>query len=158
MLTLGRFRALADSYGADLRSWPEEMRGEAELLARASAEARAVLDEAQTLDEAIAAASAHEDALLWLPGEQDAALARLRAGVGARIAASSLRRRARGLWALAGGDAWATAAQLRWLGMATGGGVAIMAGLLIGALYASAPAPDNVLTLLEPSPIHILAD
>ena len=160
MLTLGRFKALADSYGADLRRWPDEARGEARALLNVSAEARALLDEALALDEAIDAASAGEDAVLWQPGGEDAALARLRSGVAARIAASTRRGAARQRFAgvpARGGDG-ALALYLRWAGMATGGGLAIMAGLLIGVMYASAPAPDGVLTLLEPAPLQILAD
>jgi len=42
--------------------------------------------------------------------------------------------------------------------MATGSGFAIMAGLLIGSMYNSAAGPDTVLTMLQPAPIHILAD
>jgi hypothetical protein len=42
--------------------------------------------------------------------------------------------------------------------MATGGGFAIAAGLLIGAIYSSDPATDSVLTLLQPAPIHVWPD
>jgi hypothetical protein len=160
MLTLGRFRALAQSYGADLRRWPEEMRGEAEALLNVSGEARAVLDEARKLDAAIEAAGLYEDAVLWPPGEQEAALARLRSGVAARIASSSthgLAHRRSGRMSAASGR-WAFfPLHFHWVGLATGGG-AILAGLLIGAMYASPSASDDVLTMLQPSPIHILAD
>lgn len=152
MMTLRRFRAMADIYGADLRRWPEEVRGEAEALVTVSLQARTFLDEARRLDDAIEAASAHEDAVLWRPGEQDAALARLRSGVEARIAASARRLPA------AGGGRGILSLRLRWLGMATGGGFAVMAGLLIGALYVSAPEPEGVLMLLQPAPIQVLAD
>lgn len=153
MLTLRRFTALAESYGAELLRWPPEARGEAAALLRSSAAARAILDEARVLDEAIAAAGRREDAALWRPGEQDAALARLRSGVAARIAASP-RRRPTGR--LAG---WApSSAVLGWIGMAAGGGLVVAAGLFIGALSATAPTPDSVLTILQPAPIHILAD
>jgi hypothetical protein len=79
-------------------------------------------------------------------------MARLRSGVEARIAASAERRpsfRRTG---------WALALHTRWVGMATGGGFAIMAGLLIGAMYTSAPVSDSVLTLLQPAPIHVWPD
>ncbi len=153
MLSLGRFRALAESYGAELLRWPEAARGEAEALLRMSAAARALLDEARGLDEAIAAAGRREDAALWRPGEQDAALARLHSGVEARIGASTARR-PRGC--LAG---WApSSVGLRWVGMAAGGGLVVAAGLLIGAMTAAVPTPDNVLAILQPAPIHMLAD
>jgi ABC-type nitrate/sulfonate/bicarbonate transport system permease component len=79
-------------------------------------------------------------------------MARLRSGVEARIAASAERRpsfRRTG---------WALALHTRWVGMATGGGFAIAAGLLFGAIYSSDPATDSVLTLLQPAPIHVWAD
>jgi hypothetical protein len=152
MLTLRRFRTMADSYGADLLRWPDGARAEAQALLKASPAARALLDEARTLDDAIEAAGTSEDAVLWEPDGQDAAMARLRSGVEARIAASAERRpsfRRTG---------WALALHTRWVGMATGGGFAIMAGLLIGAMYTSDPATDSVLTLLQPAPIHVWAD
>ena len=61
-------------------------------------------------------------------------------------------------WALAAGGHWARVLHLRWIGMATGGGFAILAGLLIGAMYASEPAPDVLLTMLQPTPIDIVAN
>lgn len=152
MLTLRRFRTMADSYGADLLRWPDGARAEAQALLKASPAARALLDEARTLDDAIEAAGASEDAVLWEPDGQDAAMARLRSGVEARIAASAERRptfRRTG---------WASALHTRRVGMATGGGFAIAAGLLIGAIYSSDPATDSVLTLLQPVPIHVWAD
>jgi hypothetical protein len=157
MLTLGRFKAMAESYGADLQRWPEEVRGEAEALLTGSPQARAVLDQARALDTAIEAAGARADAAFWRLGEQDAALVRLRSRVAARIAASAGYRPPRQQMSSARGQGglWL---QLGWLGMATGSGVAIAAGLLIGAMYASAPEPDSVLTMLQAAPIHILAD
>jgi len=148
------------SYGADLQRWPDEVRGEAQALLNVSPQARALLDEARTLADAIAAASAREDAAHWRLGEQAAALARVRSGVEARIASSTGRRRAsrRSGWAPAGEGHWAPSLHLRWVGMATGSGFAIMAGLLIGSMYNSAAGPDTVLTMLQPAPIHILAD
>ena len=86
MLTLGRFRRLAASYGADLQRWPEEARRDAQALLDHSAEAGVLFDEARTLDQAIDQATIREDALLWPPGERDAALDRLRSGVEARLA------------------------------------------------------------------------
>jgi hypothetical protein len=156
MLTLRRFRAMAESYGADLQRWPDALRSEAQALARGSAEARAVLDEARALDEAVAAAGAREDtALLWQPGAQDAALARLRSGVAGRIGHRPADRHFGWRLAIAG---WRGAPELRWIGLATGGGAAILAGLLIGAMYASPPASDSTLATLLPGPLHGLVD
>jgi hypothetical protein len=156
MLTLRRLAALAESYGADLRRWPPEQRDAAEALLADSAEARAVLETARTLDEAVAAASAHADAVLLRPGEQDAALARLRAGVEARIAAAATPRR-KGM-RLAGIGQWLVGLDLRRAGVAAAGAGAIVAGFLIGGLSAAPPAPDSVLTTLQPAPILMLAD
>jgi hypothetical protein len=153
MLTLGRFKALAESYGADLRRWPEELRSEAQALLASSPEARACLGDARVLDEAISAASQREDAVRSPPGEADAALARLRSAVEARIAPRPAHRRPG-----RGGGRWLPSLPLRWAGMATGGSLAILAGLLIGAMYSSGAAPDNVLTLLDPAPIQVLTD
>jgi hypothetical protein len=152
MLTLKRFRAMADSYGADMKRWPEALRGEAEALLKISPEACAVLAEARRLDQVIEAGSAQEDARLWPPGEQDAALARLRASVEARLASpAGFRPEHRRM-------EWALSLRLRWAGLATAGGFAIVAGLLIGSLYAGTPEPDSVLMILQPQPIQILAD
>jgi hypothetical protein len=160
MLTLRRFKAMAASYGADLWRWPEAVRADARVLLADSPEARAFLQEAQRLDDALEAASAREDTTHWRPGEQAAALARLRSGVESRIAAAAACRPAqrRTGWTLSATGRWGHALRLRWVGMATGGGFAIMAGLLIGALYASAPEPDPVLMMLQPAPIHALVE
>jgi hypothetical protein len=162
MLTLRRFKALADSYGAELRRWPDDLRGEAEAFLKVSPQARTLLAEARKLDAAIGMANAAEDAGFWPPGEQGAALARLRSGVAGRIASSSVRKSAtRPLgWVLAGRAHDLITTHGAVVGMATGSGVAMAAGLLIGVMYVSAPvpAPDNVLAMLQAAPIHILAD
>jgi hypothetical protein len=160
MLTLRRFKALADSYGAELQRWPDEVRGEAEALLNASPEARRFLAEAQTLDDVIEAASAQEDTMLWPPGEQSAALARLRSGVAARLTSSPPRRpvgRFLG-WAPLGEAYRAISVYFGWVGLATGSGFAIVAGLLIGSMYAPTSAPHDVLTMLQPAPLQILAN
>jgi hypothetical protein len=155
MLTLRRFRAMADSYGADLRRWPEEVREEARALLNASPEARALLGAAQALDDVIEGASRHETAARRERGGPDAALARLRSRVAARIAASADLRSG---WALPQAPGAAPSRRLRWAGIAAGSGLAIVAGLLIGALSAPAPASDTLLPMLQPAPIHFLAD
>ena len=85
MLTLERFKSLADSYGASLERWPEEIRKEAESLLSNSQAARAILADAQSLDEAIEATSDAEEARAWPSAETEAALARLRSRVASRL-------------------------------------------------------------------------
>jgi hypothetical protein len=159
MLTLRRFRAMARSYGADLQRWPEAERGAAQALLNASPQARELVNEELMLDEALEAASAREDAARWPPGELNAALARLRSAVVARIGSSIGRRPANGRFGslLAGGGQWAFSLYLRWAGIATCSVFAITAGLLIGATYVSSPASDTVLMMLQPVPIQLLA-
>lgn len=155
MLTLKRFAELADSYGADLDRWPDDVRRDAEALAKESAEARAILDDARSVDEAIAYVRSHDDAVFWPAGESEAALARLRAGVAGRIAASPRRKALRWFAVMTP----ASDLPFRWLGFATSGAVAVVAGLLLGTMYTAAPASDDVLALLlQPAPIQILAD
>jgi hypothetical protein len=182
MLTLKRFAALAASYGGDLRRWPEDARGEAQALAKTSSQARDILADAQKLDAALDAAGTHEDRLLLSGDEQAAALARLRAGVAARIATAE----AAPISAAAANrrSGWMSAMTLRFMtlrfmtlrfmalrfagwprlgwaaGMATVGCLAILAGLWLGGIAATSSATDTVLTLLQPAPpsIQILAD
>ena len=157
MLTLRRFEAMVASYGADRRRWPAALRDEAEALLAVSAEACALAEEARVLDEAIAAAGAHEDWALRGPGVADAALARLRSGVAARIVASPPQQRPLRAWLAVA--SWAFPLPLGWIGMATGAGAAMAVGFLVGGIYTSAPAPGPSLTmLLQSAPIHALAD
>jgi len=150
---------MIDSYGARFHLWPEKGRSEIPYLLARSAEARAKLEEGQRLDEAIASASAYEDALLWPPGEEDAALARLRLGVAARIAKQQAMRGK----VQADDDAdWLAYFKLRWLRLAAGGGFAMAAGLLIGLTVAtgspSGPETDTVLAMLQSAPISVMSD
>jgi hypothetical protein len=159
MLTLRRFTVLAESFGADLQRWPAETQGDAQALLAASAEARAVLDEARQLDEAIVAARRLEEAALWQPGEMDAALARLQSGVAGRIAPGMPRRRSvreRFGWAFSGGGS-VLGAPVGWIGFAASGAVAVAAGLLIGSLSAAAPAPGDILAVFQAATIPFLA-
>lgn len=161
MLTLRRFETLIDSYGADPRRWPEQVRADAQMLLSVSPEARSHLEEARMLDDVIEAASSREDGLRWRDDEANRALVRLRAAVAARIASPTApvaARRGFGWW-LAGAGPQAISPRLRWIGLATGGAVAIVAGLMVGAMYPSAPASASVLaSLLQPAAIGILAD
>lgn len=153
-MTLKRFKMLLDSYGADLQRWPREECDEAQTLLAKSAQARSWHSEARHLDAMLAAAGASEDERLWPAGEMDAALMRMRLGVEAQIIQKTapLRGRKMAGWAF----------PVRWLGMATGGGLAVTAGLLIGLTYAtssvSAAGTDTVLAMLQPAPIPALAD
>jgi len=158
MLSLRRFKWLADSYGADLQRWPQEERDDALALLGGSLEARELLAQARRLDEALEA-NARYDSPHRQVGRQ-AALDRLRSGVEARIAAAEPRSAG---W----GSGWKMEAigrllqpDFSWVGVATGGGLAIAAGLLIGGFYASAPPPasDALLSMLEPAPIHLLTE
>jgi hypothetical protein len=166
MLTLKRFAALAASYGGDMRRWPDETRGEAQVLMNVSSQAREIFSDAQKLDSAIEAASLYEDRLLLPEGKQQAALARLRAGVATRIVAtetdamSGANANRRSGSVLAAMMRLAGLPQFRWAaGMATAGGVAILAGLWLGGIGTTASATDTVLTLLQrPPSIQILAD
>lgn len=156
MLTLRRFRAMADSYGADLHRWPEEVRDAARMLLNGSAEARALLSAARALDEAIETAREREAATQGRRGMPDAALVRLRSRVAARIAASSRDRHSGGVLPQAIG--WAISPYLRWAGIAAGSGLVITAGLLIGAMSAPTPSPDGLLLMLQAAPLQFLQD
>jgi hypothetical protein len=159
MLTLKQFTAMLDSYGADPQRWPENLRAEAEAFLDRSEQARRSLADALALDDALISASAREEAKLWQPGDQDAALARLRSGVAARIASTSYQRPNRSLArTLFEGMQSVFSARLAWVGIGASGGVAIVAGLLIGAAFGAQPGQDNLLTMLQPDPIQILAD
>jgi len=156
MLTLKRFGTLAGSYGGDLQRWPRQLRDEAQALLNVSAAARAIFDDARALDDAIAAASALEGATGRQPDEQ-AALARLRSGVAARISAPIATRKP-GRWpSLAEVFTRLRSMPFPAMGAAVAG--AVLAGLLVGAISVSEPAADSVLAaLLQPAPIHRLWD
>ncbi|CAH2601974.1 conserved protein of unknown function [Rhodovastum atsumiense] len=164
MLSLERFRALAQSYGADLPRWPEEWRAGAAALLADSAEARQVLREARRLDALLLEAGQAEAAMGWSPAEEDAALARLRAVVAARIAAPPARRR-HGAWAwspvlawpVPAGGAGAMPASLRWAGMAFGGGAVLLLGFWVGWLQTAPPGPGGLAGLLQAAPFQALA-
>jgi hypothetical protein len=159
MLPLGRFKALARSYGAKLERWPEELRAEAQALVESSPEARTALAAERRLDDAMGAVSTRAEAMRSTPHEQEAALARLRAGVAARIDAAARRRDGNRFrdWLARRIDGMPLR-HLRSAGLAAAGGFAVMAGLAIGGMYMPAPPADSGLTMFDPAPIHILAD
>ena len=160
MLTLRQFKALVDSYGADWRRWPDNVREQAQALAERSAKARSWLAQARELDAAIAAARAEDGAESAERVAADAALAHLRRRVSARIASTAQQSgKFRAPWIAAAMAAMRSPdlglAQVGSLGLAA---IAVIAGLLLGGLSLSAPASEALLSMLEPSPIHFLAD
>jgi len=157
MLSLKQFRSMADSYGADLRRWPEEIRDGARALCSTSAEARAILERARALDEALATANAVE-AAAGTASAEEAALARIRARVRTRIAAGPKADAWRSRWIALAFGPQARSSTLRWTGMAAAWSLAVAAGLLLGTLYSPAPHTDNVIGLLQPVPIHLFAE
>ena len=155
MMTLRRFRALADSYGADLSRWPERARPQARALLDSSAAAQEVIARARALDAAIAAAAAARGESLWSDDRPEAALVRLRNGVAARIGPASP--------AMAAGRTPAPAVHRGrrrpgWLGLATAASVAILAGVALGVLYSQGASNQDLLALLQPAPIQLLTD
>jgi hypothetical protein len=160
MLTLRRFRALADSYGGDLQRWPQEERDAAQALLNISPQAHALLDEARALDHVIAEAGRRSNAMAQRIGEDDgAAMARLRSGVAARIAISVQEQhpaRRHFVRASSGRMNGVTATHFTWIGLTAASSLVVTAGFLIGALYAPEPPSDAVLGMLQP--IHILAE
>lgn len=148
MITLRRFRKLADSYGADLQRWPERLRRQARALLAASAEAQDIMARARELDQAIAAAGAARDARIWGGSRADAALQRLHAGVATRI-----RRPMTG-----SPRARRQPQRVRWVGLATAAGLAVLAGLALGILYSPSAAPQDLTALLQPAPLQFLTD
>lgn len=169
MLTLKRFKALTDSYGAEPERWPASVRADAAALLRVSPEAQQLLAEARELDNTIHAVRERADAVNWPPGEEAAALARLRAAVATRVAGATRQEsadRARGagasrhhwLWSWMSPVAqWSSSARLA--AMAAAGGVIIAAGLLLGSMDVTHPAPQvDVLAMLQPDPLPFLAD
>jgi hypothetical protein len=161
MMPLEEFETLAASYGAQLHRWPEESREAARELLATSLRAQAVFHAAAALDTALAKASARELARLLPAASEAAALARLRRRVASRIASPEAAPQAcgpfgrlRSRWA----NGMASAFPLRLAGLATACSCAVMAGLVLGALYSSSPAQDGLSALLQPTPIAILEE
>lgn len=158
MMTLRRFRTLADSYGADLQRWPESLRGQARALLDSSADAQAVMTRARELDEALAAAAAARDGRLWKGESADAAVHRLRQSVSTRLR----RPRPGGAPVFAGNDAHAAARyrprHVGWVGYATAAGIAVVAGLTLGILYSPTAQQPDLTALLQPAPLQLLTD
>jgi hypothetical protein len=157
MMTLKRFRTLADSYGGDLQRWPERMRPQARALLDTSAEARQIIGRAGKLDEVIAAAEGAHSEHLWSGDRADAVLERLRNRVATRIAPTRPATAIRAVSLLR--TPLGTPRRVRWIGLATAASVAIVAGLVLGIRYSPAAArQDDLSALLQPSPIQLPAD
>lgn len=153
MMTLKRFRALADSYGGDLQRWPQQERPQAQALLDSSAQAQAIIAAARQLDEAITAAGAARSESLWSGDRPEAALVRLRNTVAARITPR--------IAAVRGAPARASRGARRrvgWIGLATAAGVAAVAGIALGVIYSPTVSPQDLLVLLQPAPIQLLSD
>ena len=153
-MTIKRFRALAASFGSDLRLWPDHERGAAEALLARSAPARLALERERVLDDAIRDAGAVLDEAHSEPGGDAAALARLRSGVSARIAplARPPSRRGSGLTVAALSGQGMVLANRPML-LVTAGCATVLAGLLIGALQATPPVGPDIMVLLQATPL-----
>ena len=156
MLKIERFTALVRSYGANSDLWPVEERGDALALLEISKAARAVLAEERLLDDALAGALKHQESPRMSPVEHDAALARLRTNVAARIACASAEpsgfrgrffAHVRGLWP-----------DLNWLGLSSGSGIAVAAGLFIGMHFPALSASGDLLSTLQVASIPIFME
>ena len=161
MMPLEAFETLAASYGADLHRWPEECREAARELLATSLRAQAIFHAAAAVDAALAAASARELTRLLPTESEAAALARLRRRVAGRIAAPQAHSLAGGVFArlrLRWKSDLASALPLRLAGLATACSCAVMAGLVLGALYTTSPTQDGLSALLQPTPIAILEE
>jgi len=155
MMTLKRFRILAESYGADLQRWPEPLRSAARALLDTSAEAQAIIARAAQLDQVISAAHAARAERLWRGASAAAALPRLRNGEAARISPVNPAR-------ASGRTSIRTVSKAPrrpgWIGLATAASVAIVAGVVLGVLYSQGASSQDLLALLQPSPIQLLSD
>ena len=156
MLKIERFTSLARSYGANIDLWPVEVQADALSLLKISKVARTVLAEERLMDDALAAARRHQEISLWPPGERSVALVRLRTNVAARIApapsgpsrfGARLFAQVRGLWP-----------HLNWLGISSGSGIAVAAGLFIGMHFPNLPASGDLLSTLQVASIPIFIE
>jgi hypothetical protein len=154
MMTVKRFRKLTDSYGADLRRWPEGIRPQARALLECSAAAREIMAAASEIDEAIGATASARSKSLWSGDSPEAALVRLRNGVTARIGVAAAAATGTAdeipVRAARGGPA-----RLRWISLAT---AAILAGVVLGVEYSPAVSHQDLLAVLQPGPIQLLND
>ena len=156
MMTLKRFRTLADSYGADFQRWPERLRPEARRFLESSAEAHEILARAGELDRAIVAAGVARRDSVW-SGGSDAALVRLRNGVAARIRLTDPGA-AITAQVISAPVVRNAPQRIGWFSLATAASVAILAGVMLGIRYSPAPPQQDVLALLQPAPVQLLGE
>lgn len=154
MMTLRRFRTLADSYGADLQRWPQRLRAPALALLDSSAQARAVMARARELDRTMAAARTVRDARIWGGESADRALRRLHARVSARATPSG----PEAVTAARHAAGSRSPRRAGWIGLATAAGLAVVAGLTLGILYSPSAPPEDLTALLQPAPLQVLTD
>jgi hypothetical protein len=157
MMTLKRFRTLADSYGADFQRWPERLRPEGRRFLESSAAAQEIMSSAGELDRAIVAAGAARRDSVW-SGESDAAFVRLRNSVGARIRLTDREEAAIPARATSARAVRNTSRRFGWFSLATAASVAILAGVLLGVRSSPPPPQQDVLALLQPAPVQLLGE
>ena len=158
MMTLRRFRKLADTYGADLQRWPERQRAQALALVGVSEEAQAIITRARELDDAIAAAAAARDARVWDGEGADAPLQRLHENVASRIRQPSPVRVAGLIGPHSPAASRYRPQRVGWVGLATAAGLAVAAGLTLGIYYSPSAPPEDLTALLQPAPLQVLTD
>lgn len=158
MMRLKQFKRMTDAYGADPIRWPALLRPRARALLERSPEARAILTRAKELDEALIAASAAGDALPAQAQDTEVALTRVRSAVMERIDASA-RPDSRGmLRRLPAGRLGIELPRRRWIGLTAAACLAVLGGLALGLAYSPTRPQQDFVTLLQPAPVHFLAN
>ena len=155
MLTLKQLTALADIYGADLRRWPEAERAGVAPLLQVSPAARQVMRDAAEMDQLIQQASAADSDDDFGLGEEQAALARLRSGVSARIATPLMPGMGPSVmraFVPAGGGMVLAQQRMARLGMMLGLALTVSAGIWIGGMPLSPAGPVDLTAVLQPAP------
>ena len=160
MLSHRRLFSLIDTYGADPRRWPESKRSRAEELLCGSEPARAYLEAARLLDASIRDASRMADTHLWGPGDQEAALARVRSLVGSSISTQNLplNRAAFLPPFLSPGRFAVLTLRGKGLGLAVGCSLAIAVGFFVGSTQVAVPTSQNVVAILQPALLQVVID
>lgn len=161
MLKIERFTGLARSYGANIDLWPVEERCDARALLDSSKAARAVLLEERLLDDALAGAWKQQERARASLAEHDAALARLRTNVAARIARAPAEPsgfRGRFFAQVRGAHVRGVWPDLNWLGLSSGSGIAVAAGLFIGMHFPTFLTSADLLSSLQVASIPIFME
>jgi hypothetical protein len=160
MLSYKCLSLLIDTYGADPLRWPEVHRSRAEELLRISEPARAHLEAARSLDASIRDAVRMADSQLWAPGDQAAALARVRSLVGSVISVQNhkLKGAAYRPLFLSAGCLAALTLRTRAIGLAFGCSLAIAVGFFVGSDYVAVSTPHNVVAIFQPALLQVVTD